>query len=109
MAFRKEAFEKYGGFRPDLGPRPGSEIRREDIEFANRLLAGGERLRYEPGAVVRHPVAECRMKKGFVLRWWFWYGRSEVADLGPPPMRDGCSAGFRFICFAGWRGGPCNG
>ena len=84
MAFRKGAFEKYGGFRPDLGPYPGSEIRREDIEFANRLLAGGERLLYEPGAVVRHPVAECRMEKRFVLRWWFWYGRSEVADLGPP-------------------------
>jgi glycosyltransferase involved in cell wall biosynthesis len=85
MAFRREEFEKYGGFRTDLGPRPGSEIRREDIEFANRLLAGGERLRYEPRAVVRHPVEENRMKKDFVLRWWFWYGYSEVIDSGSPP------------------------
>jgi glycosyltransferase involved in cell wall biosynthesis len=82
MAFRREAFEKYGGFRTDLGPRPGSEIRREDIEFAERLLAGGERLRYEPSAVVHHPAPEGRMKKGFVLKWWFWYGYSELA--GPP-------------------------
>jgi glycosyltransferase involved in cell wall biosynthesis len=83
MAFRREQFEKYGGFRTDLGPRPGSEIRREDIEFAQRLLTGGERLRYEPCAVVHHPVPEGRMTKRFVLRWWFWYGYSEVAESGP--------------------------
>ena len=84
MAFRREQFEKYGGFRTDLGPRPGSEIRREDIEFAQRLLTGGERLRYEPCAVVHHPVPTSRMKREFVLRWWFWYGYSEVTELGPP-------------------------
>ncbi len=84
MAFRREAFEKYGGFRTDLGPRPGSEIRRDDIEFANRLLAAGERLRYEPNAVVYHPAPEERMTQGFVLRWWFWNGYGEVVDLGPP-------------------------
>jgi glycosyltransferase involved in cell wall biosynthesis len=84
MAFRREMFQKYGGFRTDLGPRPGSEIRREDIEFAHRLMAGGERLRYEPEAVVHHPVPEGRMEKRFVLRWWFAYGCSEVAESGPP-------------------------
>jgi glycosyltransferase involved in cell wall biosynthesis len=82
MAFRREAFVKYGGFRTDLGPRPGSEIRREDIEFAQRLLDGGGRLRYEPDAVVHHPVTEARMTKSFVLRWWFWYGYGEVMELG---------------------------
>ena len=29
MAFRKEMFQKYGGFRPDLGPKPGREISNE--------------------------------------------------------------------------------
>ncbi len=83
MAFRREAFEKYGGFRGDLG-RSGSNLQgREDIEFGNRLLAGGERLRYEPCAVVLHPVPECRMEKRYVLRWWYWYGRSEVVESGP--------------------------
>ena len=33
MAFRKALFEKYGAFRPDIGPRPGSEVRGEDWEF----------------------------------------------------------------------------
>ncbi len=48
MAFRREVFEKYGGFRTDLGPAPGTMVRSEDTEFGNRLLAAGERLRYEP-------------------------------------------------------------
>jgi glycosyltransferase involved in cell wall biosynthesis len=86
MAFRRDAFEKYGGFRTDLGPRPGSEIRRDDIEFANRLLAAGERLRYEPNAVVHHPAPEERMTQRFVLRWWYWYGYGEVADFGSPSV-----------------------
>ena len=47
MAFRKSMFEKYGGFCTDLGPRPGSEMRNEDIEFVNRLFAAGERLWYD--------------------------------------------------------------
>jgi glycosyltransferase involved in cell wall biosynthesis len=84
MAFRREAFEKYGGFLTELGPRPGSEIKGEDIEFGERLLLAGERLRYEPSAVVHHPVPECRMQKVYVLRWWFWYGRAEVERSGPP-------------------------
>jgi glycosyltransferase involved in cell wall biosynthesis len=85
MAFRREVFEKYGDFRTDLG-RSGSNLQgREDIEFANRLLTLAEPLWYEPGAVVRHGVQQCRMEKKYVLRWWYWYGRSEVAELGPPP------------------------
>ena len=54
MAFQKKVFEKHGGFRLDLGPRPGSELRNEDTEFGRRLLAAGERLRYEPSATVYH-------------------------------------------------------
>lgn len=84
MAFRREAFEKYGGFRVDLSCTGRNLQGREDIEFGNRLLAGGERLRYEPYAVLRHPAPESRMKKRYVLRWWFRYGYMEVAQLGPP-------------------------
>ena len=84
MAYRRETFEKYGGFRVDLG-RTGTNLQgREEVEFANRLLAKGEKLRYEPAAVVRHTVPECRMSKSYVLRWYYWSGRSEVVDLGPP-------------------------
>jgi glucosyl-dolichyl phosphate glucuronosyltransferase len=84
MAYRRETFDKYGGFRVDLG-RSGTNLEgREEVEFANRLLAGGEKLRYEPTAVVRHYVPGCRMSKSYVLRWYYSNGRSEVVDLGPP-------------------------
>lgn len=87
MAFKREAFRKYGNFRTELG-RSGSNLQgREDIEFASRLMTGGERLRYASSAVVRHLVPQGRVKRTYVLRWWYWFGRSEVADLGPPESK----------------------
>jgi len=85
MAFRKEMFDRYGDFRTDLGLQPGSELRNEDTEFGNRLLAGGERLRYVPSAVVYHPVPEERVRKGFIRARWFAVGRSEIRARGPGP------------------------
>ena len=84
MAFRKEMFARYGGFRTDLGPRPGSEIRNEDSEFARRLLSGGERLYYEPSAVVYHMVPPERLNRRYFLTWWFDKGRSDVREWGIP-------------------------
>ena len=75
MAFRKAMFEKYGVFRADLGRHAGSMISKEDIEFGDRLLAAGERLRYEPSAVVHHPVPENRLQKNYFLNWYFGNGQ----------------------------------
>jgi glucosyl-dolichyl phosphate glucuronosyltransferase len=82
MAFRKCLFEKHGGFREDLGNRPGSEIRNDDSEFGARILARGERLRYEPSAIVYHPVPEKRLQKEYVLAWWFGKGRGDIRQYG---------------------------
>src|SRR5215469_1649287 len=84
MAFRKEVFEKYGGFRTDLGPRPGSEIRGEDTEFGSRILAAGEPLYYEPSAVVEHKVSKDRLQQKYFLEWWFDKGRSDIREYGIP-------------------------
>ena len=84
MAFRREMFEKYGGFRGDLGPRP-SETRNEDTEFGRRVMAGGARLRYVPSAVVYHEVHESRVRKAFFLAWWFIRGRGTVRETGKIP------------------------
>jgi glycosyltransferase involved in cell wall biosynthesis len=81
MAFRKKVFEKYGDFRTDLGPRPGNAIRSEDTEFGRRVLNGGEKLYYEPAAVVYHPVTSERMTKSYFLRWWFDKGRADVLEF----------------------------
>jgi hypothetical protein len=84
MAFQSWVFEKYGGFRADLGPRPGSEIRNEDTEFGYRLLNAGEKLRYEPSAVVYHSVSENRLRKEYFLAWWFDKARADIVQYGIP-------------------------
>jgi glycosyltransferase involved in cell wall biosynthesis len=85
MAFRKRMFEKYGGFRTDLGRRPDSLMSNEDTEFGARLLAGGERLRYEPSAVLYHPVQKDRTEKGYFLSWWFHKGQANIRQCGVRP------------------------
>lgn len=94
MAFRSEVFSKHGGFRTDLGPK-GNETgestqrkagvrgnaeqhvprRYDDTEFGRRLVENGERMRYEPSAIVYHPVQEERLTRHYFLSWWFGRGR----------------------------------
>lgn len=87
MAFRKAIFEKFGGFKGNLGPRPCNHSlqRGEDSEFGQRLLAAGERLRYEPSAVVYHWVPEERLQKKYFLAWSFGHGRSYIRAFGVAP------------------------
>lgn len=99
MAFRKEMFEKYGGFLVELGPRPGSEIRNEDTEFGSRLLAAGERLRYEPSAVVCHPVQDNRIEKKYFLAWWFHKGEANIRQFGIRPGTKYFAAGVPLYLF----------
>ncbi|MGB8799178.1 MAG: glycosyltransferase [Candidatus Acidiferrales bacterium] len=83
MAFRKEMFEKYGGFRTDLGRCGDSLIGNEDTEFGRRLMAAGERLRYEPLAVVYHSIPADRLNKRYFRAWWFAFGRAQIREKGP--------------------------
>lgn len=85
MAFRKVMFEKHGGFRVDLSPSPADDMRGEDTEFGRRLMSAGERLRYEPSAVVYHPVPENRLRKEYFLAWYFGFGRSLAREWGRGP------------------------
>lgn len=85
MAFRREVFARYGDFRRDLGPQPGSEIRSEDTEFGLRVLRGGGRLWYEPSAVVYHAVPRHRVTRSYFLKWWYGKGRGDVREFGSGP------------------------
>lgn len=87
MAYRKAVLEKYGGFRTDLGPRPGSEIRNEDTEFGLRLLAAGEKLYYEPAALIYHAAPRHRIQKQYFLTWWFDKARADILQHGIPPTK----------------------
>jgi glucosyl-dolichyl phosphate glucuronosyltransferase len=82
MAFRKEVFQKLGRFRTDLGPRPGSEARGEDTDFGDRALAAGQRLWYEPSAIVYHSLPAHRLKKEYFLAWWHDKAQTDLRTVG---------------------------
>ena len=99
MAFRKTVFQKHGGFRTDLGPCPGSELRGEDSEFVRRLMTAREPLFYEPSAIVYHSVSEQRLTREYFLAWWLDKGRSDVRTMGAS-LKSGLSvAGVPLVFF----------
>ena len=87
MAFRREVFDLYAGFRTDLGRSGKGLLSGADTEFGRRVMAAGARLRYEPTAVTHHPVDKARVKKMYFLIWWFNKGRSDVREYGVQPHR----------------------
>jgi len=101
MAYKKSLFEKYGGFRLDLGPRAGSSEaqKSEDSEFGNRILAAGERLLYEPSAVLYHAVPQSRVQQAYFLSWWFDKARADVRGFGTEPAAKWVVRGIPVVLF----------
>jgi len=101
MAFQKRVFEQYGGFRIDLGPLPGNARpqKNEDSEFCIRLLSAGERLRYEPSAIVYHSIPPNRATKGYFLAWWFDKARADIRAFGIPSDPQWFVAGIPLYMF----------
>ncbi|MGO8756756.1 MAG: glycosyltransferase [Terracidiphilus sp.] len=99
MAFRKGMFEKYGGFREDLGPRPETDLKCEDAEFGSRLLAAGERFLYEPSAIVYHTIPPHRAQPHYFQTWWLRKGRSDIIQNGIPADTRWTIAGIPLYLF----------
>ncbi len=85
MAFEARIFAELGGFRTDMGPCPGSELRNEDMEFGRRVMGAGERLWYVPDAVVYHAIPPNRLQQEYLLRFWYDHGRAQMREIGPRP------------------------
>jgi glucosyl-dolichyl phosphate glucuronosyltransferase len=83
MAYRRDAFVRHGGFDPRFGPMGRTLMRGEDILFARRLMAVGERLLYTPDAIVYHPVERERLTKRYFLAYYYQNGRMEVRMSSP--------------------------
>ena len=81
MAFKREVFDRFGGFRTDLGRIGKGMLSGEDTEFGRRILNAGLRLRYEPDAVTYHPVEESRRRRRYFLSWWFNKGKSDIREF----------------------------
>lgn len=84
MAYRRSVFERFGGFREDLGPKVGDLIRGEDTELGFRVLRAGLRLAYAHGALVYHPVEASRNTKRYFRHWYFDDGRCIARSDGRP-------------------------
>ncbi len=84
-AFRRGVFDKYGPFRLDLGVGGGKHtITCEDTEFGERLIRGGEKIVYGPGAIIYHPVDPKRTTKRYFVSWYYYNGVSMTRTAGLP-------------------------
>ena len=82
MAFKRGVFEKFGGFRTDLGRLGTNLIGNDDTEFCARIMGGGEKILYVPSAIVHHAVGESRLTKEYFLSYHFDYGRALIREKG---------------------------
>ncbi len=78
MGFRREVFERFGGFSPRFGRRPGSLLSCEEIELCLRVERGGGRILYAPSARVRHRTPASRVTPLWLERRFGAQGQSEA-------------------------------
>ncbi len=78
IAFRREAFERYGVFSTHLGRKGGSLLSGEETEICLRLERGGETVLYVPGASVDHVIHGDRITPEWLVARFGAQGRSEA-------------------------------
>ncbi|HUC36665.1 MAG TPA: glycosyltransferase [Acidimicrobiales bacterium] len=88
FAVRRRAAVSVGGFRVDLGPRPGRPGSHEETELCSRLMKAGWRLAEVPGAVVEHHVRVEQMRPRWLLRRAWYQGRSDATMATALDERD---------------------
>lgn len=81
MAFRREVFDEVGYFPTNLGHRGARLYGGEEVEFINRLLIKGRRIRYDPAIVVTHRIGADRLRKSFFLRRHFDHACGQAGFL----------------------------
>ena len=83
LAVRRDALERIGGWRTDLGKVDNSLIAGEDHELCVRLFRAGLYTGlYDPGVVVRHFVPASRLTRRYFRRWFYWHGRTMARMAG---------------------------
>ncbi len=77
VAFRKEAFEKYGLFNTDLG-RQGTKLEGgEEKDMFDRLKKDNEVILYEPAVSVQHIIPPTRVELSYIRKMGIGVGTSE--------------------------------
>jgi glucosyl-dolichyl phosphate glucuronosyltransferase len=78
LAFRRQAFERYGFFSPHLGLRGKRQLFCEETELCLRIERNGGRVVYSPQSRVRHCVDAGRFTVHWLSRRFVAQGRSEA-------------------------------
>jgi glucosyl-dolichyl phosphate glucuronosyltransferase len=78
MAFRREAFERVGGWDPRVGRKAGTLLGQEVREWCIRARARGVIGYYVPDLLVRHIIPANRLNKAYFRRWFYWRGISRA-------------------------------
>jgi glycosyltransferase involved in cell wall biosynthesis len=77
LAVRRDAVERVGGWRTDLGKVDNTLIAGEDHELCGKLYrAGLYSGLYDPETTVRHFVPAARLSRRYFRRWFYWHGRT---------------------------------
>ncbi len=84
---RSQVFDRVGPFSTALGPSGHNLIGGEDIDYIQRALKAGIRLRYVPEIVQYHFVDLERLKLPYLLKKAFYRSRSSIQAEGTRPRR----------------------
>lgn len=83
LAVRRDALERVGGWRTDLGKVDNTLIAGEDHELCVRLYRSELYTGlYDPRVMVRHYVPAARLTRSYFRRWFYWHGRT-MARMAP--------------------------
>jgi glucosyl-dolichyl phosphate glucuronosyltransferase len=74
VGFRRDAFERFGRFREDLGVQGGNPMSGEDTELFARIIARGGAVGFAPRARVHHMIGPERMTRAYLRRKSFAFG-----------------------------------
>jgi GT2 family glycosyltransferase len=78
MAFRRDVFDKVGGWDPRVGRKAGTLLGQEVREWCIRARAAGVRGCNAPNLTLRHIIPASRLNKRYFRRWFYWRGISRA-------------------------------
>ncbi len=104
MAFRRELFERVGGFDPRRGIVGKKLFRGEEIDLINRALESGLKIAYDAAPTVFHRIGPDRMRKAYFRKLTFdeAEGRARVAPVVRRRSFLGAPLGLYRSCFTGF-------